>query len=166
MDSMDSAALLEGRSRETEIRRDAAGRWWNGPDPVGHAGVERSFDGWLDRGEDGRFFLKNDINWAYVEIEGPAYFVRATSLDAEGVTLSLSGGREERLDPATLRQDEEGALYCDVREGRCPARFENHASAGLAERIAEDETGVYLALGGARVRPPIVSEPLNAGAAR
>lgn len=162
---MDPAEFLQGRTRETAIRRDAAGRWWNGPDAVDHKGLERSFDGWVDRAEDGRFCLRNAINWAYVEIDGPAYFVRSTSLDAEGVTLFLSGGREERLDAATLRQDEEGALYCDVLEGRCPARFDNHAAAGLADRIDEDDAGVYLALGGARVRPPIVSQPLIAGAA-
>jgi len=160
---MDPAEFLQGRTRETEIRRDARGRWFNGPDRIDHPNLTRSFDSWVDRAEDGRFCLSNSINWAYVEIEGPAYFVKDVAVTDEGVGLLLSGGAEERLDPASLRQGPEGALWCAVREGRCPARFDNHAVSKMSEWIGEDDAGVYVLIGGKKVRPPEVDDPLSLG---
>jgi len=160
---MDPAQFLQGRSRETQIRRDGRGRWFNGEDPIDHPNLARSFDGWVDRAEDGRFCLSNSINWAYVEIEGPAYFVKDVEPDADGVGLLLSGDIREQLDPASLCQGPEGALWCVVREGRCPARFDNHAVSKLSPWIGEDEDGVYLRIGGEMVRPPEVDDPLSLG---
>ncbi|MGB8329277.1 MAG: hypothetical protein WCE62_04055 [Polyangiales bacterium] len=160
---MDPEQFLQGRSRETEIRRDAGGRWFNGKDPINHPNLARSFDGWVDRADDGRFCLRNSINWAYVEIAGPAYFVRDVEPDTDGIGLVLSGEVHERLDPASLRQGPEGALWCAVREGRCPARFDNHAMSKLSEWIGEDADGVYLRIGDETVRPPEIHDPLSLG---
>lgn len=157
---MDPSKVMAGLTRETQIRRDGRGRWFNGDDPVDHPLVARAFDGWIDRAEDGRLCLSNDINWAYVEVEGPPYFVRAVGPGADGLELVLSGDRRERLDPRTLRQDRDGALYCDVRDGRLAACFDRYAAMQLVDRVGgEDDQGPYLELGG-RVRPPVVEDPL------
>ncbi len=163
---MDPAQFLDGRSRETEIRRDARGRWFNGEDEISHPILVRSFDGWVDRAEDGRFCLRNSINWAYVEIEGPAYSVRDVEPGPDGIGLLLSGDLREPLDPATLCQGPEGALWCAVREGRCPARFDNHAVSKLSDWIGEDDDGVYVRIGRQKVRPPESSDPLSLGLER
>ena len=160
---MDPGQFLEGRTRETEIRRDASGRWFNGEDRIEHPNLTRSFDSWVDRAEDGRFCLSNSINWAYVDIEGPAYFVKDIQADALGIGLALSGDLREPLDPASLRQGPEGALWCAVREGRCPARFDNHAVSKMSQWIREDEDGVYVLIGGEKVRPPETDDPLSLG---
>jgi len=160
---MDPAQFLQGRSRETEIRRDARGRWFNGEDEISHPILARSFDGWVDRAEDGRFCLSNSINWAYVEIDGPAYFVKDVEPGAEGIGLLLSGDLREPLDPASLRQGPEGALWCAVRQGRCPARFDNHAVSKMSDRIGEDDDGIFVQIGGEKVRPPEVDDPLSLG---
>ena len=160
---MDPTQFLQGRTRETEIRRDARGRWFDGQDPIEHPNLTRSFDSWVDRAEDGRFCLSNSINWAYVEIEGPAYFVKDVEMAADGVSLLLSGDLREQLDPASLRQGPEGALWCVVREGRCPARFDNHAVSKMSDSIGEDEDGVYVLIGGEKVRPPEIGDPLSLG---
>lgn len=160
---MDAASLLTGRTRETRIRRDAAGRWFDGDDAITHAGLVQALDGYVDRAEDGRLCLRNSINWAYASIEGPPYFVRSIALDGDGVTLRLSGGRLTPLRPETLMEDEDGALYCMVPgpEGGATelcllARFDNHAANQLAPLLDEDAHGVYLSLAGQRVRPPRV----------
>lgn len=153
--------MMAGLTRETQIRRDARGRWFNGEDPIDHPLLVRAFEGWIDRAEDGRPCLSNDINWAYIEVEGPPYFVRGVVPEAGGVGLRLSGDRVEALDPASLRQGPDGALYCDVRDGRCAARFDNHAASRLMDLAGgEDGDGPYLELGGRKVRPPVVSDPL------
>ncbi len=160
---MDPAQFLQGRTRETEIRRDARGRWFNGSDRIEHPKLVRSFDAWIDRAEDGRFCLSNAINWAYVQIDGPAYFVKDVVASDEGIELLLSGELREPLDSATLRQGPEGALWCGVREGRCPARFDNHAVSKLSDWIGEDEQGVFLQVGAHKVRPPLDPDPLSLG---
>lgn len=137
-----------GRSRETEIRRDAQGRWWNGSDPITHPLLTRSFDGWIERTDDGRLCLKNDINWAYVTIEGPPYFVRSLEVEEgsiDRVTLHLSGDLTEKLEPASLHEGPDGALTCTVRGG-LSARFDSHASMQLEPLLVQ--TGEGLALRG------------------
>jgi uncharacterized protein len=157
---MDPSQMMAGLTRETRIRRDARGRWFNGDDPIDHPHVTRAFDAWIDRAEDGRPCLKNDINWAYFTLEGPAFFVRGVVRAGEAVGLLLSGDLREPLRPETLRQGPEGALWCDVREGRIAACFDRYAAAELVELVGgEDAEGPYLEIAGVRHRPPTVADP-------
>jgi hypothetical protein len=160
---MHPAQFVQGRTRETEIRRDARGRWFNGADRIEHPNLTRSFDGWIDRAEDGRFCLSNAINWAYVEIEGPAYFVKDVAVSPRGMELFLSGDRREPLDSSSLCEGPEGGLWCAVREGRCPARFESHALGKMSDSIGEDEDGMYVLVGEEKVRPAHNADPLSLG---
>lgn len=152
---MNPEDFLKGRTRETEIRRDALGRWWNAEDPISHPILKKRFDGWVDKAEDGRYCLSNEINWAYIALEGPAYWVQSVEFVDGRVELLLSGERREPLDPSTLSQSESGELYCKVRGGRCHALFENHAAVQLMDRIHEDEGGLYLDLFGEKARVPV-----------
>jgi hypothetical protein len=165
---MDPRAVSQGFTRETSIRRDARGRWFNGDDRIDHPTLAEAFDGWIDRASDGRYCLSNEVNWAYIEVEGPPYFVRQVrSREGGGLDLVLSGGRVERLAPETLRQGPDGELFCDVRDGRLAARFDRHALQQLAElAAAEDDDGPYLVLAGRRWDPPTVQQPLSPMAER
>jgi hypothetical protein len=159
---MDPGELLQGRSRETTIARDAQGRWSQDGQALEHANLTRAFDRWIERAEDGRYCLKNDINWAYFTLEGPPFFVRSLQLEPGGaVLLSLSNDKREPLRPETLRSDASGALYCDVGDGSMVARFDRHAAAQLEALVGEDEQGIYLELAGRRVRPKLVADPLT-----
>lgn len=159
--SVDPRAFIdepsEGRSRETAIRRDAAGRWWNDDLAITHPNVTAAFDGWIRRAEDGRFCLANDINWAYVNIEGAPYTVRHIAL-GEAIRVQLSGGLEEPLDASTLRVDASGHLYCDVLDGTLAAVFSGAAMNELADAFEDD--GRVLRLLGARWTLPTVADPL------
>ncbi|HTU58194.1 MAG TPA: hypothetical protein VMF89_07165 [Polyangiales bacterium] len=157
---MDPSQFLTGRTRETKIRRDALGRWFDGPDPLEHIGLTKAFDSWVERAEDGRWCLRNDINWAYFTLEGPPLFVRTVTIEPTQLQLHLSDGRTEPLRAASLRQGPEGALYCDARDGTYTARFERFAMQQLETLLREDEQGVYLLLGNERIRPRVVADPL------
>lgn len=159
---MDANELLgsAGRSRETPIRRDAEGRWFHDGDPLQHPHLVRAFDRWIERADDGRYCLKNDINWAYFTLEGAPYFVRSVAVEGTEVRVFLSNDRDEVLDATTLRVGPEGALYCDVQGGTMVARFDRHAMFQLESLIGEDEKGATLKIGGNVVRPPVVSDPL------
>lgn len=157
--------MLKGRTRETKITRDAQGRWFNDGTPITHVLLTRAFDEWLRPAPDasGRFCLSNDINWAYVTIEGPPRFVRSVELGgAEPIRLRLSDGAEVPLAVETLRQGPDGALYCEVPGGMV-ARFDSHAMMQLEELVGEDDDGVFLAVRGRAVHPPVVDEPLGSG---
>ncbi len=158
---VEPASMLQGRTRETKIRRDAEGRWFDDGVELTHPLVRRAFDRWLRRAPDGsgRYCLCNDINWAFVEIEGPPRFVRAVRLAGGDVTLRLSDEQEAALEPATLVQSPDGGLYGRV-PGDMVARFDRHAMMQLDPLIEEDEQGVYLRFGQGRVRPPVVEDPL------
>ena len=156
---MDPASYLTGKTRETSIRRDAQGRWFFEDDPLEHPNLIRAFDRWIERAQDGRWCLKNDINWAYFTLEGPPFFVRSVQIEGGVVSLLLSDDRTERLDPSTLRQGPDGALYCNVR-GDMAARFDRHAMHQLDAVLQQDDQGVYLAIGTERVRPPVAADPL------
>ena len=60
----------------------------------------------------------------------------------------------------TLRIDPQDALWCQVRDGKLAARFDPHAMNQLADLIGEDGEGIYLSLGGRKVRPPLASKPM------
>lgn len=161
MAQLDPAMFVEaGRTRETKIRRDARGRWWNDQDPITHANLAAAFDAWIERAEDGRYCLKNDINWAYVTIEGAPIDVRAVRFEEARAMLSLSDGRTEALELGTLREGPDGALYCTVRAGTMPARFDGHAAMQLGDRAVDTEAGVAIRIGERSVVPPRVADPL------
>lgn len=154
---------VEGRSRETKIRRDARGRWWNDDVQITHESLARAFDGWVERAEDGRYCLKNDINWAYVAIEGPPLFARRLEVDPSATPparLTLSDGREEPLDLATLREAPDGTLYCDARGGTMPCGLTSGAMMSLSDHLDVDARGTVLRFGSRTVRPPRVADPL------
>lgn len=159
---VDPGSMLQGRTRETKIRRDAEGRWFNDDVELTHPLLRQAFDRWLMRAPDGsgRYCLSNDINWAYVAIEGPPRFVRAARVSERGVELTLSDESAAELDPDTLRQGEDGALYCDV-PGELAARFDRHAAMQLEALLGEDEEGVFVRIGDRTVRPPVVADPLS-----
>lgn len=151
-------------SRETRIRRDAEGRWYDGDEPIDHRAIALAFDRWIDRAEDGRFCLKNKVNWAYVSIEGAPLFVRRIRVEPDAVWLEMSHAREEKLSPETLRQNESGDLYCTAENGMT-ARFDRSAMFQLSDILAEDAGGLHLVIGGRKVRPPVVADPLKESAA-
>jgi uncharacterized protein len=152
-------------SRESTIRRDAFGTWYHEGVAVENEAIARAFDRWIDVAEDGRYRLKNAINWVYVEIEGAPIIVRTVDFEGDRVSLHLSDATIEQLRPETLRQDRHGALYCDVRNGTLPAQFSRAAHALLAPLVGEEDGRPYLEIGGARVMPPIVDEPLRSRSA-
>lgn len=150
-----------GLSRETQIRRDAHGRWFDGDVEIEHPRIREAFDRWIDRAEDGRYILKNASHWAYVSIEGPPVWVRRARPSEDSVELQLSDGRIEALDLSSLRQDQEGRLYATVREGRLPAGFTRQAGADLMDLFEEDGEGIVLVVGGARIPIEVHPAPLE-----
>jgi len=140
--------LIE-RLRRSGIRIDREGQFIHEGEPVRHQGLREALFRWLDRlddrdqREDVRYVLRLDERrFAYIDVDDTPLVVRALRLSPDGaVSLQLSDGAEEPLDPTTLTIDADGVLRCWVRGGRIEARLATSAAAVLAERITETSQG-------------------------
>jgi hypothetical protein len=158
---IDPNQVFKGLSRESTIFRDASGRWFHDNEPVEHPLLIQAFNRWISRAADGRFCLNNGVDWAYIRLDGPPLFVRSLRIKDDGSLIAvLSNDSEQPLDPGTLRQAEDGALYCDFSEGSMVAKFDRHVMTQLESLIGEDNQGVFIEFGDKRVRPPVVADPL------
>ena len=128
---------------------------------IEHEGVRKSFDAWVDRHENGRYVLRNSVNWAFVEIEGAPMIVRSVQITDADWSLSLSDGRTESMRVETLRQDADGILYCQVRSGRLTAQYSRRAMFDVESAVDEDEIGIVLKIGDRTVRPPVSESPIE-----
>ncbi len=153
-------------SRETKIVLDAQGCWYEDGVLVENPQVARAFNRWIARAPDGRYCLQNSVNWAYVEVQGAPVFVESIRVVEGTVELQLSDESVETLRSPSLRQDAQGALYCDVRGGDLPAKFRRRAMFELEPLLDEDADGVFLTIGGDKVRPPLTDRPLHTSRGR
>ena len=144
--------LLE-RLRRSGIRIDRDGEFQHEGEPVRHEGLRQALFRWLDRGDDGGVVLRLDAErFATVEVDDTPLVARSARRDGERVTLGLSDGREEVLDPSTLDVDAAGVMRCRVRGGRLEARLSSSAAVVVAELMEGDPARPLLRLG-ARVFP-------------
>lgn len=123
-----------GRSRESQIRLDANGRFWLGGEPVVHPKMQQAFTRWIRRHpDDGRIVLSNGYDWTYIEVDDAPFFVTSVSETLGRLTLTLSDGEQEALQPSHQLhwRAANGALYCRVKNGEFDARFMAQAQAGL-----------------------------------
>lgn len=135
-------------TRESKIRIDREGNFWHEEERVEHPGLARALASWIAiDSETGRYVLRNGLDWCFVTVDDTPLVVRTATVSEYGeVTLGLSDGTEEALDPATLRVDEDGVVYCDVRAGTLPARFSRAAAFALLSRARMEGETYVLAL--------------------
>src|SRR5882757_8037739 len=122
---MESQAALVEKLRLENLRRsgiriDPEGEFIHEGEPVRHEGLRRALFRWLDRLPDGQHILRLDEKrYAFIDVDDTPLVVRALRFTGDDrVTLALSDGAAEDLDPATLTIDDAGTLRCVVRGGR------------------------------------------------
>ncbi len=134
------------------------GRWSHQGEPVLHTRLRAAFDrGVRYLPEEGVYVVQLGRFRGQIEVEEAAFFVRA--FDPGDVTLHLSDGTRERLDPSTLRKSEhDDGLLCDVKRDLAPsglpARFTFAAQADLLMAVESDEGPPALRLEGRLIPLP------------
>ncbi len=126
------------------IHIDKEGRWF-------HKGVEmiryefvRSFYRQMEMDEAGRYVIFWGGKRCQVDVEDTAFVVKRFSESDEGgdprpgFLIRLSDGTEEELMPDTLYTGENNVLYCRVKGGDFPARFNRAAYYQLAAHVEPD----------------------------
>jgi hypothetical protein len=130
------------------LRRD--GSFWHEGVRVTHPRLHAAFRAGVRWAEAERTFVVQLGHFrGWLDVEDTAFFVDA--YDAGTGELELSDRGRERLDPATLRADPDGALRCTVKS-RFDARFTRAAQEQLADALEADGDALFLVVGGTRHR--------------
>ena len=133
---------------------DKEGHWYHQGAEMIHREFIRLFYQNMEIDSEGRYL----INWANacccVDVEDTAFVVTRVFHDEEGqrqttrFQLSLSDDTKEALAPDTLCVGKDHVLYCRVKSGTFPARFNRAAYYQLAEYIEEEDGAYFLPLNG------------------
>jgi hypothetical protein len=157
----DAELALQGLSRETDLRLDPQGRWHATGFDLEHPGILQAFSRWLERTDQGRYVLRNDLHYVYVRVEGAPLHAVGLEGDEAGLVLRLRGGEREPLRPETLRQGLDGTLYASARDGSWPVRLAPSVVLALAPYLRDQGDGAAIELTGSRHAIPTREDPLT-----
>jgi hypothetical protein len=98
--------------------------------------------------EDGTYYLLVDGKKCQLEVADTFFVITRVEKDNENVILTLSDGATQKLDPTSLYIGRDDVLYCQVREGSFPARFQRAAYYQIAKWVEKTDNGFALNVGG------------------
>jgi hypothetical protein len=134
------------------ISIDKEGQWFHKGVPMVRREFVRSFYEKMTLDDSGRYIIDWDGKPCHVEVEDTAFVVRSVSFKNNGsddiVQLELTDDSREELLPDTLYQSLSNVIYCRVKEGRFPARFNRAAYYQLAAAVETDGKTYFLPLNG------------------
>lgn len=134
-------------SRESKIRVDRDGHIWHEGERVLHPGLARTLARWIDIDEQGRYVMRNALDWCYVTVDHTPLVVRAVTLETDPamrVEVELSDDSTEKLDLGSVQVDPDGVVYTHVREGKLLARFDRQPSFKFLEHVETDAKGIMV----------------------
>jgi hypothetical protein len=135
------------------IRFGRDGRWYADQEPISNPRISALFSRHVTRGDDGAYWLVIGDERARVEVEDTPFVVaRVDGEPASGFRVGLNDDSSEALDADSLRIGEDDVLYCNVKEGRYPARFLRSAQAELLTHARAEGATFVLPLGNGRSR--------------
>ena len=140
-----------GTSRESTIRLDRHGTFWQGDDPINDPpALVDAFHRWISRHpDDHRYILTNGYDWTYFAVEDVPFIVRAVKAESDHLSLRLSDGTVVPFPPHDLTEGDDQALYVPVmvRGQTFEARFSQQAQNDLAPWLIETPDGVGIRVG-------------------
>jgi hypothetical protein len=146
---VDPATLRQLRE-QSGLRLDKEGRFWHRDGLVEHARTYAVLHQGIHRAEDGRWATRIGKDWAYLEVEEAALWIRRIEPSGTALRAQLASGDWVQIDPATFAAGAEDVLY--VRVGGERARLTRDAQLSLSDYLSEDRHGFLLELGARRFR--------------
>lgn len=139
------------------LELDEEGRFFHQGEPFLNENVARLFHRSLKRTAGGTWLIEIPPFSYPLRVADTAYVVRSIEFRGEAPPrLTLSDETSEPLDPTSLRYVEGRGLYCQVKQGKEPARFTRAAYFAASEHIDESADGTYvLRLGTTAIRVPV-----------
>ena len=133
-------ALLEKLRESSGLRLDKEGRFWHRGTPVEHARTVAVLHQGIHRAPDGRWATRIGKEWAYLEVEDAALFVRRI----DGARAQLASGEWAEIESLSIGAED--ALYARVHGER--ARLTRDAQLSLADALRESAGAFTLELDG------------------
>jgi len=120
-----------------DLRIDADGAWYDGGVEITHAGILANLRNTLRR-DAGGYFIQTRVRIP-VRVDDVPLLVMRVERQADTLRVWLNDGKEETVDPATLRVDGRDVPYCEVKDGAFEARFTRAAAFQLLALAEYDE---------------------------
>src|SRR2546429_9287916 len=118
---------------QSGLRLDKEGRFWHRDGLVEHARTYAVLHQGIHRAADGRWATRIGKDWAYLDVEDAALFIRRIEPAGSGLRGQVASGEWAEIDPATLAAGADDALYVRVRGER--ARLTRAAQLSLSDRL-------------------------------
>jgi hypothetical protein len=139
----------EDEKREVNsIFIDKEGRWFYQGLEMVRRDIVLLFYRHLHLDGQGQYLIRLDGEERYLEVEDTAFVVSRIDLQPHGedggsFRIWLNDDSQEALNLDTLFVGKGNVMYCSVKDGNFPARFQRQAYYQLAEHVQEDN-GKYL----------------------
>src|SRR5438552_19090813 len=130
---------------QSGLRLDKEGRFWHRDGLVEHARTYAVLHEGIHRAPDGRWATRIGKDWAYLDVEDTALWIRRIEPSGASLRGQLVSGEWVPIDPATLAAGADDALYVRIRGER--ARLTRDAQLSLSDHLREDGQGFLLQLG-------------------
>jgi uncharacterized protein len=143
-----------------QIHIDKEGRWFHRGAEIVNRGIVNLFYAHMEMEASGRYVIAWNGERCYVEVEDTPFVVRSVEEAGNDFRIHLSDETAEILSPETLTIGKDHVLYCRVKNGRFPARFNRPAYYQLAEHVEASGESYYLPAGG---RNYLISGPSSPG---
>jgi hypothetical protein len=137
-------ATLQQLREQSGLRLDKEGRFWHRGGLVEHARTLAVLHQGIHRAADGRWATRIGKDWAYLDVEDAALWIRRIEAADGRLRAQLASGEWVDLDPATLASGADDALYARVRGER--VRLTRPAQLSLSDHLREDGDGFLLQL--------------------
>jgi hypothetical protein len=136
------AAALQMLREQSGLGLDREGRFWHRGGLVEHARTNAVLHQGIHRAPDGRWATGIGKDWAYLDVEDAALFIRRIEPAGAVLRAQLATGEWVEVDPATLASGADDALYAGVRGER--ARLTRAAQVSLSDRLHEKSAGAFV----------------------
>jgi hypothetical protein len=143
--------LLRKLREQSGLRLDREGRFWHRGDLLEHARTVAALHRGLHRAPDGRWAVRIGAEWAYVDVEDAARFVRRIEVRDDELLAQLADAEWVDVDPTTLASGADDALYVRTPDGE-RARLTRAAQLSLSDHVRDDGGAFSLEVGGRRYR--------------
>lgn len=130
-----------------QIHIDKEGYWFHRGAEIINRSVVNLFYANMEMSASGRCVIAWNGERCYVEVEDTPFVVRRVEAAKKGFRIHLSDETVEILSPETLAIGKDHVLYCKVKNGRFPARFNRAAYYQIAEHIQGSGEVYYLPAG-------------------
>lgn len=131
---------MEKKRGQESIRLDTEGNWYHGDFPILHDRTVQFLNKNIVLDSNGRFYLTGEDKPVPLVVEDAPYWIIKMEKTIAGYLVTLSDETIELLDSESLWIGKNEALYCVVKGGTLPAKFNRPTHFEMSKSIQQKGT--------------------------